>query len=66
MTTSVTRCSCTCSGGCSGSSATAEAMKAAGISVDDPLWAHMHAGDCTAGDGDQGCRCGPCNYCKQS
>jgi hypothetical protein len=47
-----------------GPNATMEAMKNAGIVVDEPLWAHFNDGDCTAsdGDGDQGCKCGPCNY----
>ena len=33
-------------------------------SVDDALWAHFHANDCTEsdGDGDQGCKGGSCNY----
>lgn len=47
--------------------ATAEAMKAAGIVVDEPLWACMCKSDraeCsdTSCSGDQGCRCGSCNY----
>ena len=43
------------------------AMKAAGIVVDEPLWAYVHSADCSDctasdGDGDQGCKSGPCNY----
>lgn len=47
-----------------GSDATVVALKRHGIVVDEPLWAHFHEGDCTSSDGggDQGCRCGPCNY----
>ncbi len=49
---------------------TAEAMKKAGIVVDEPLWACMHSGDCSGDSGPgcsncndgQGCKCGSCNY----
>ena len=43
---------------------TVAAMKRHGLFVDEALWAHFHAGDCTAsdGDGDQSCQSGPCNY----
>lgn len=51
----------------SGPIGTMQAMHEHGIVVDEPLWAHLHAADCsdcTGGDGggDQGCRCGSCNY----
>lgn len=50
-----------------GPTSTMLAMRAAGISVDEPLWAHMNNADCSDcsagdGDGDQGCKCGSCNY----
>jgi hypothetical protein len=46
----------------SGPAGTMEAMRQAGIVVDEPLWAHMHAGDCSNCNGGQGCQCGSCNY----
>lgn len=50
-----------------GPAATAAAMRAAGLAVDDELWIHTCESDCSDcsagdGDGDQGCRCGSCNY----
>ena len=46
----------------SGPTGTMQAMKERGIVVDELLWAHMHAGDCSNCNGGQGCKCGPCNY----
>lgn len=46
----------------SGPMGTMQAMREAGIVVDEPLWAHMHAGDCSNCNDGQGCQCGPCNY----
>lgn len=48
----------------SGPAATMQAMLRNGIIVDEPLWAYFNSGDCTSsdGDGDQSCKCGPCNY----
>lgn len=50
-----------------GPRATAEAMRQIGLTVDEELWYHVHNSDCSDctssdGDGDQGCRCGSCNY----
>lgn len=46
-----------------GPRATARALERNGIAVDHEMWSAT-ATDCTAsdGDGDQGCRTGPCNY----
>lgn len=41
---------------------TMAAMQMAGISVDEPLWACLHEGDCSNCNGGQGCQCGSCNY----
>jgi len=43
---------------------TVTAMARHGLVVDEALWAHLHANDCTAsdGDGDQSCQTGPCTY----
>ncbi len=45
-----------------GPTATVDALKRHGITVDEPLWAHFHAGDCSNCNGGQGCQCGSCNY----
>lgn len=42
----------------SGPLGTMQAMRELGIVVDEPLWAHMHAGDCSNCNGGQGCQCG--------
>lgn len=41
---------------------TAQAMRAMGLAVDDPLWTCFDKdSSCNCNQG-QGCRCGPCNY----
>lgn len=46
----------------SGPTGTMQAMREHGIIVDEPLWVHMHAGDCSNCNDGQGCQCGSCNY----
>lgn len=49
---------------------TMQAMKSAGIVVDEPLWAclcksdysQLNGGDCRNCNAGQGCQCGSCNY----